>query len=304
MKKYQRNNFERNFIEILTPSEYQSLTGESDDVSQQYILNKRKKNGILTNEIFDNHQNHLKPLKYSRKIPLNSRNFNILLGNGFFLGRFYLLYGIFATGKTQICHNICVSLQNEYKKLKKPVHTLYIDTEDTFRPERILEMAVGGYNLNGKDILKRVNVLKAQTLDLILAYLKKITREGLDKLTKVIIIDSLTKPMRIEIGDKEKSIYKVRIKFKKILQHLSNLKDKYNVLIIGTSQVTSILSKTTGFNIRPVAEYLLNEYIEESILLSNNEIGKRFAYLINSCFQEEKVIEFVITGSGIKDPIS
>ena len=83
---------------------------------------------------------------------------------------------------------------------------------------------------------------------------------------------------------------------------LSNLKNKYNILIIGTSQVTSILSKTTGFNIRPVAEYLLNEYIEESILLSNNEMGKRFAYLINSCFLPEKVIEFVITGSGIKDP--
>jgi DNA repair protein RadA len=304
MKKDQKNKLEKDFIEILTPSEYQKLTGENTNVSHQYILNKRRKNGILTNELYDNQQNHLKPSKYSKKITLNSENFNLLLGNGFFPAKFYLLYGKFATAKTQICHNICVSLQNENKNLKKPVQTLYIDTEDTFRPERILEIAIDGYNLNGNDVLKRVNVLKAKTLDLILTYLNKITREGLDKQTKVIIIDSLTKPLRIEIGDKEKSIYKVRIKFKKILQLLSDLKDKYNVFIIVTSQVTSIFSKTTGFNIKPVGEYLLNEYIEESILLSKNEIGKRFAYLINSCFLPENVMEFVITGSGIKDPIS
>ncbi len=304
MKEDQRNKFEKDFIEILTPSEYQNLTGEGTAVSQQYILNKRRKSGMLTNLLYVNQQNHLKPPEYSRKIPLNSKNFNVLLGNGFFPGRFYLLYGMFATAKTQICHNICVSLQNENKNLKKPIQTLYIDTEDTFRPERILDIAIDGYQLNGNDVLKRVNVLKAQTLDLILMYLNKITREGLNNQIKVIIIDSLTKPLRIETGDKEKSTYKVRIKFKKILQLLSDLKDKYKVLIIVTSQVTSILSKTTGFNIKPVGEYLLNEYIEESILLSKNEIGKRFAYLINSCFLPENVMEFVITGSGIKDPIS
>ena len=157
MKKYK---IERDFIEILTPSEYQKLTGESYEVSHQYILNKRNKSGILANKINDSHQNKFKPTKYTKKIPLNSKNFNSLLGNGFYPGRFYLLYGIFATAKTQICHNICVSLQNEYKKLKNPVQTLYIDTEDTFRPERILDIAENGYNLNGNDILKHAGRIR------------------------------------------------------------------------------------------------------------------------------------------------
>ena len=56
-------------------------------------------------------------------------------------------------------------------------------------------------------VFSRIRVLKATSTDMIFTLLKKIDAEGLDKEIKLIIIDSLTKHIRLDLGNEEKSAY-------------------------------------------------------------------------------------------------
>ena len=58
-------------------------------------------------------------------------------GNGIETKAITQFYGQSATGKTQLCHTLCVTVQ----QLQTNYKTLYLDTEGTFRSERIAEIA-------------------------------------------------------------------------------------------------------------------------------------------------------------------
>lgn len=69
------------------------------------------------------------------------------------------LFGEFRTGKTQLCHQLCVTCQLPFDQGGGEGKALYIDTEATFRPERCLAIA-DRYGLNGmkvKRIFKKLN---------------------------------------------------------------------------------------------------------------------------------------------------
>lgn len=58
------------------------------------------------------------------------------------------IFGEFRTGKTQLCHTLCVTCQLPLDQGGAEGKALYIDTEGTFRPERLIQIAAR-YGLNG-----------------------------------------------------------------------------------------------------------------------------------------------------------
>ena len=70
------------------------------------------------------------------------------------------VYGEYGCGKTQFCHSLCVQVQRSKEEGGLDGSVLYIDTENTFRPERIVSIA----NANGMDpekVLDRIIVARA-----------------------------------------------------------------------------------------------------------------------------------------------
>jgi len=57
------------------------------------------------------------------------------------------LFGEFRTGKTQLCHTLCVTCQMPMDQGGGEGKAMYIDTEGTFRPQRLVEIAAR-YGLN------------------------------------------------------------------------------------------------------------------------------------------------------------
>jgi DNA repair protein RAD51 len=51
------------------------------------------------------------------------------------------MFGEFRTGKTQLCHQLAVTCQLPIDQGGGEGKCLYIDTEGTFRPERLLAVA-------------------------------------------------------------------------------------------------------------------------------------------------------------------
>ncbi|CAL8463638.1 g3172 [Coccomyxa elongata] len=75
------------------------------------------------------------------KISLGAQAINELLGGGLESKCITEIYGEFRTGKTQICHTLCVTTQLPPEQGGGAGKVAYIDTEGTFRAEKIRAIA-------------------------------------------------------------------------------------------------------------------------------------------------------------------
>lgn len=105
-------------------------------------------------------------LKRSELIQLTtgSKELDKLLGGGIETGSLTELFGEFRTGKTQICHTLAVTCQLPIDQNGGEGKCLYIDTEGTFRPERLVAVAQR-YKLNANDVLDNVAYARAYNTD-------------------------------------------------------------------------------------------------------------------------------------------
>ena len=83
-----------------------------------------------------------------------------LLGGGFETQALVEVYGAFGSGKTQIGHQLAVNCTLPLEEGGFDGDVFYIDTEDTFRPERITQMA-RGHGLDPEQVLSRIHVARA-----------------------------------------------------------------------------------------------------------------------------------------------
>jgi RecA/RadA recombinase len=74
------------------------------------------------------------------------------------------LFGEFRTGKSQLCHTLAVTCQLPVSMGGGEGKCLYIDTEGTFRPVRLLAVAER-YGLNGEEVLDNVAYARAYNAD-------------------------------------------------------------------------------------------------------------------------------------------
>ena len=77
------------------------------------------------------------------KLTTGSKNFNDLLGGGMETQSIVELYGEFGSGKTQVAHQLAVNVQLPLEMGGLNGSAIIIDTENTFRPERIAQMVEG-----------------------------------------------------------------------------------------------------------------------------------------------------------------
>ena len=274
-----------------------------DSTDLEEIMNKyKKKNHVVSKDYFN-------LTKSSWQLTTGSNNLDhLLLTKGLPSRKLTLLYGKFRSGKSQIAHQCCVNSYFQFQdKLPKYV-SLFIDTEGTFRPERIQQMA-NAKGIPVEDVLKRIYIIQIQSNSELKLAFSKIEEILLNYEIKFLTIDSLTNFVRLEIAKKEKEVNLIITEFSQILRKLSMLAIKFNIPILCTSQVSSTLNNFNFFDVVPILSTTLNTYIKEWILLGENpqitsmpeNSGRRFAHLINSESNSEEIIQFLITTEGIID---
>lgn len=94
------------------------------------------------------------------KLTTGSESFDNLLGGGLETQAMTEFYGEFGSGKTQIAHQLAVNVQLPPEKGGLNGSAIMVDTENTFRPERIKDMAEGA-ELDYEDVLKNIHVARA-----------------------------------------------------------------------------------------------------------------------------------------------
>lgn len=78
-----------------------------------------------------------------------SKELDKLLEGGIETGSLTEVFGEFRTGKTQLCHTLCVACQLPLDAGGGEGKAMYIDTEGTFRPHRLTAIAER-FGLNGE----------------------------------------------------------------------------------------------------------------------------------------------------------
>ena len=255
----------------------------------------------------NNIHNYKMILKRSKKEKLNlsigADNFDKILGGGLKSGSVYLFFGSNSSGKTQLCHQICIKAHQYFTKIYKKKNQkfiLYFDTENTFRPERIKELSEF-YNVNYKSVLKNILVSKISSNSILLLSLKNL-EEIFDKnSTGLFLIDSINHHYRFEKGEKNLSFDKTKRNFLKILEKINKITIKLNLITIITAQITPNFINDAFVKEIPVAIQYLNHFFTEMIYLNHKQDNKCYAHLLNSQRYPEKRILYEITNEGIKD---
>lgn len=98
------------------------------------------------------------------QLTTGSKELDRLLGGGIETGSITEVFGEFRTGKTQLCHTLAVTCQLPIESNGGEGKCLYIDTEGTFRPERLLAVAER-FKLSPNEILDNVAYARAYNTD-------------------------------------------------------------------------------------------------------------------------------------------
>ncbi|MHA2281983.1 MAG: DNA repair and recombination protein RadA, partial [Promethearchaeota archaeon] len=131
------------------------------------------------------------------RVTTGSQELDDLLNGGVETGSVIEFFGEFRTGKTQIMHQLCVNVQLPKEKGGLEGKALYIDTEGTFRPERIIQMSEG-LDLDYKNVLKNIIFGRAYNSDHQILLIKEATNLIKEKNIKLIVVDSLIGHFRSE----------------------------------------------------------------------------------------------------------
>lgn len=85
-----------------------------------------------------------------------STDLDNLLGGGIETGSITEIFGEFRTGKTQLCHTLCVTAQRPLDQGGAEGRVIYIDTEGTFRPQKLVAIAERSVSSQGVDFIADV----------------------------------------------------------------------------------------------------------------------------------------------------
>lgn len=233
------------------------------------------------------------------RLTTGCKSLDSLLGGGVETQSILELIGEYGVGKTQICHALCVLVQTPVESGGFGGTALYIDTEGTFRPERIIQIAQGR-NVPAENILKNIIVARAFNSDHQILIVEKIDEMIKEKNIKLIIVDSIISHFRAEYLGRES----LPVRQQSLNQHLHRLlriAEIYNIPIVVTNQVIAAPDAFFGPSDKPAGGHVLAHLSTNRVFLRKSKKSTRIARVIDSPYLPEGECVFQITEKGIED---
>ena len=238
--------------------------------------------------------------KLLNKLTTGSHNFDELLRGGIEPGALTELYGEYRTGKTQLAHQLCVNVQLQYEQGGLEGNALYIDSEGTFRPERIIQMA-SARDLDYNEVLKKITVGRAYNSDHQILLIRKASRIIEEKSIKLIIVDSLIGHFRSEYIGRGTLATRQQILNTHIhdLLRLSEVHEELSVVF--TNQVSSRPDVFYGNPTTHTGGHIVAHGATIRIFLRKGKGEQRVAKVVDAPNIPESDTVFAITEDGIQD---
>lgn len=234
------------------------------------------------------------------RISVGSQGFNELIGGGIETQSITEVFGEFGSGKSQISHELAVTVQLPIEQGGLEGQCVFIDTENTFRPERIEQIA-DGFELEHEEVLQNIHIARAFNSShqiLMAEKVNELIQQGNN--IKLVIVDSLMAHFRAEYVGRES----LAVRQQKLNQHLhalQQLANTYNIAVFITNQVQAKPDSFFGSPTKAIGGHVLGHASTYRIWLKKGLAGKRIARLVDSPHLPEGECVFKITNDGIVD---
>ncbi|MFH7902883.1 MAG: DNA repair and recombination protein RadA [Candidatus Aenigmatarchaeota archaeon] len=234
-----------------------------------------------------------------KKITTSSKALDELLGGGIPTQAITEAFGMFGSGKTQLAFQLAINVQLPEEQGGLERACLFIDSEGTFSPERIVEISKNR-GLDADKILKNIYVARAYSSEHQILLVEKAAEIIKEKNIGLIIVDSITSHFRVDyIGRGE--LAERQQKLNKHLHQLQRLADAFNLAVYITNQVMARPDIIFGDPTQPVGGHVLAHISFYRIYLRKSKQNLRIARLVDAPNLPEREVVFQITEKGIED---
>jgi len=284
-------------LAVMSPSSLADMAGVGEAVARKAIQAAR---GMMNLGFVDGSE-FAKKREEVLNISTGSVNLNNLLGGkGIETRAITEVYGAFGSGKTQLGLTLAVNVQMPLEQGGANGKAVFIDTEGTFRPERIRAIAekIGA---NPEKVLKNILVARAFNSDhqiLLLDKINELIKEG--EPIKIVIIDSLTAHFRAEFAGRGQLADRQQ-KLNRYLHNLMKMAEQHNLSIYITNQVMANPAVMFGDPTVAVGGNIVAHMSTYRIYFRRGKQGSRVAKLIDSPNLPDNECQFYLTKGGIRD---
>ncbi|XP_010893861.1 meiotic recombination protein DMC1/LIM15 homolog isoform X1 [Esox lucius] len=238
------------------------------------------------------------------RITTGSLEFDKLLGGGMESMAITEAFGEFRTGKTQLSHTLCVTAQLPGEDGYTGGKVIFIDTENTFRPDRLKDIAER-FNVDHDAVLDNVLYARAYTsehqMELLDFVAAKFHEEG--GVFKLLVIDSIMALFRVDFSGRGELAERQQ-KLAQMLSRLQKISEEYNVAVFVTNQMTADPGAGMSFQAdpkKPIGGHILAHASTTRISLRKGRGEMRIAKIFDSPDMPENEATFAITPGGVAD---
>lgn len=237
-------------------------------------------------------------------ITTGSKEFDNLLHGGIESGGITEIFGEFRTGKTQLCHTLAVTCQLNQENGGASGKCLYIDTEGTFRPERLIAIA-NRYGLDPDSVLDNVSYARAYNSDHQSQLLLQASAMMTESKYSLLIVDSAMALYRTDFSGRGE-LGARQVHLARFLRMLMRLADEFKVAVVITNQVVATVDGAAAmFNAdpkKPIGGHIMAHASTTRLYLRKGRGDTRICKIYDSPCLPESEAMFSITENGIADP--
>ncbi|KAG7377748.1 Meiotic recombination protein dmc1 [Phytophthora pseudosyringae] len=260
-------------------------------------------------------------------ITTGSQQLDQILGGGIETMSVTEVHGEFRTGKTQLCHTLCVTAQLPRSRGGGAGKVAFVDTEGTFRPNRVAEIAKERYNLDPEDVLDNIIVARAHShdaqMDLVvkLGVLFAVRMDDGSTLKALLIHNICTSqdpdqgPFRLLIIDSVTALFRTDFsgrgelseRQQRLNQHLVRLVKHAEVGYGAFGRSVWHVMADPGANVmfgsamKPVGGHVMSHGVHTRVLMKKGRAENRLCKIIDSPCMPEAECSIQLYAGGITD---
>ena len=282
-------------IAVAVPSDIADATGMSLETAKKAVEAAKQATTLEFSSASDVYEKR----KTLGRISTGASNLDEILGGGVEANAITEVYGKFASGKTQLGFQLCVNAQLPVEKGGLGGNVLFIDTEGTFRPERIEAIAKDA-GLDPKQVMDNISVVRATSSDQQVLAIERADKTIKEKNIKLIVVDSLMSLFRSEypgrgaLGERQQ-------KLNAHIHKLQSLADTHNLAVYITNQVMDNPAILFGDPTTPVGGNIVAHAATTRLYMRKSKEEKRIVRLVDSPSMPEAEAVIKITPNGIRD---
>ena len=237
-----------------------------------------------------------------RRISTGSEQLNGILGGGIESASITEAFGEFRTGKTQLAHTLCVTAQLPIANGGGNGKVVFIDTEGTFRPDRILAIAER-FGVDGNAVLDNIHYARAYTHEHQIKLITEAAAAMIQDRFALAIIDSATALFRVDYtGRGQLAERQQKLGF--LLSALNKLAEEFNVAVYLTNQVQADPSGAQSFVAdpkKPIGGHVMAHACCTRLSLKKGRGEQRICKIYDSPSLPENEAVYALTEGGVAD---